>query len=196
MGKTFVNALAYSRTLRILIILILITIVLIDVVVIALVVKLISYASPEHRTRIIFLLSLLLLSSASGFPVFYLIYRSLRDQWVRTDDRGITYNSWAKKVSASWDEVTGVSVVSRGRYGQVFRNKALRINTRKGRFYIPPIFVDKSMPIPQLKLGMSSQRFSYPGGRTKEINIQNSDVYTELQNYVPDLLNASPEPRA
>lgn len=191
--KTFVNALAYSRILKLLIIFVLTVIVVVDVLVIALVVNVISYASPEQRVRIICLVVLLLLSSASGVPVFYLIHRSLRDQWIRTDDQGITYNSWAKKVSVSWDEVTGVSVVSRGRYGQALRNKVLRIDTKKGRFYASPMLADKSMPIPQLKLGVSSQRFSYPDGRTKEVNIQNSDIYMELQKYIPDLLNASLE---
>jgi hypothetical protein len=196
MEKTFVNALAYSRIAKLLIILVLTIVVVVDVLAITLVVNAINYASAEQRIRIIGLLTLLLLSSASGFPILYLMHRSLRDQWIRTDDRGITYNSWAKKISATWDEVTGVSVVSRGRYGQALRNRALCIDTKKGRFYAPSTFVDKSMPIPQLKLGVSSQRFSYPDGRTKEVNIRNSDIYMELRNYIPELLNSSLERQA
>lgn len=190
MGKTFVNALAYSKLLKLSMIFALTAVIVIDIFVIALVVKVISYASPEQRARIIFLLVLMLLSSALGFPLFYIIYRSLRDQWIKTDDRGITYNSWVKKISASWDEVTGVSAVSRGGYGQALPAKSLRIDTKKGRIYAVPFLVDKSMPIPKLKLGLSSQRLSYPDGKTKEMSIQNSDIYMELQKHIPDLLNA------
>ena len=129
MEKTFVNVLAYSRLLRLVIIFALAFVVTVDVIVITLVIKVVGYASLEERTKIIRLVILLLLSSAAGFSLFYLIHGSLRNQWIRTDDTGITYNSWAKKISASWDEVTSVSVVPPGRY------QALRIETKKGKFY-------------------------------------------------------------
>jgi len=190
MEKTFVNALGYSRILRYLIIFVLVAIIVIDAFVIALVMKVIDYASPAERSRIILLVALLFLSSAAGFPLFYFAQRSLRDQWIKIDDQGITYNSWSKKISASWEQVTGVSIASRGRYGQALRHKALCIDTRKGKIYALPIFVDKSTPIPQLKYGMASKKLSYPDGRTKQIDTQNSDVYVELMNYIPNLLKA------
>lgn len=182
MEKTFVNALAYSRILKLLTIFVLSFVVLADALIMALVVKVIDFASPEERTRITWLLALFLFSSAAGFPLFYFLHRSLRDQWIKTEDRGITYNSLTRKISASWDEVTGVSVVSRGRHSQ-----ALRIDTRRGRFYVLPVFVDKSIPIPKLKIGVSSRRLSYPNGRMKELDIESSDVYMELRNYIPYL---------
>lgn len=182
MGKTFVNALAYSRILTLLTVFVLSFVVLADALIIALVIKAMDSASPEERAKITWLLALFLFSSAAGFALLYLLHRSLRDQWIRTDDRGITYKSLSRKISASWDEVTGVSVVSRGRHGG-----ALRVDTRKGRFYVLPVFVDKSMPIPRLKIGVSSQRLSYPNGRMKELDIKSSDVYVELKNYIPYL---------
>ena len=191
MEKTFVNVLAHSRALKLLTVLVLTSIVVIDALAIALVVRAVDYASPENRARMIWMLVLLLISSAPGFPVLYLIRRALLDHWMKTDDRGIAYNSWAKKVSVSWDEVTGVSIVSRGRYGQALRSKALRMDTAKGTFYALPTFVDKSMPIPQLKPGISTQRLSYPNGEIREINVQNSDIYLELQDRIPDLLETS-----
>ncbi len=191
MEKTFVNALAYSRVLRFLIIFVLVSIIVIDVFVIALVARVIDHASPEQRSRITFLMILLLLSSSTGFLLFYLTRRNLRDQWIKTDKRGIIYNSWSKKISASWDEVTGVSIASRGRYGQALRHKALRIETKSGTIYALPIFVDKSMPIPQLKFGMASQKLSYPGGKVKKIDVRDCDVHKELKNYIPDLFDES-----
>ena len=182
MEKTFVNALAYSRILKLLTIFVLAFVVVADALIIALVVKVIDFASPEERTKVTRLLALFLFSSATGFPLFYLLHRSLRDQCIKTDDRGITYNSLTRKISASWDEVGGVSVVSRGRHGQ-----ALRVDTRKGRFYVLPVFVDKSMPMPKLKIGLSSRRLSYPNGRMKELDIKSNDVYVELKNYIPYL---------
>ncbi len=188
MEKTFVNVLAHSKVLKLLIILILAFVVVADVLVITFIVSLIDYASPEQRAKITRLMALLIISSVAGFPLLYFVRRSLRDQWVKTNDTGITYNSWTKKMSARWSEVTKISVVPRGRY------RVLRIDTKKGRFHISPLFVDKSMPIPKLKPGISSQKLSYPGGRIKEVNnIQDSDIYIELQNYIPDLLNASLE---
>ena len=53
MGKTFVNALAYSRVLKLLTIFALSFVVVADALVIALVIKVIDFASPEERTRII-----------------------------------------------------------------------------------------------------------------------------------------------
>lgn len=193
MEKKFVNALAYSKVLRLLTIFVLVAVIAIDMLVIAMVAEVIGYTSPEERAKIIRLLVLLLLSSASGFPVLYLIHRSLRDQWITIGEQGIAYNSWAKKISASWDEVTKVSVVSRGRYGQASRTKGLRIDSKAGKIYALPTFVDESMPIPQMKFGISSQKFCYPNGRIKEIKIQNSDICAELQNHIPDLLNAALE---
>jgi hypothetical protein len=35
-----------------------------------------------------------------------------------------------------------------------------------------PIFVDKSMPIPKLKIGVSSRRLSYPNGRVRDLDIK------------------------
>jgi len=191
MEKIFVNAFAYSKTLKSLIILILAFVVIVDILVIALVMKVIDDASPEDRAKIIRLLVLMLLSSIAGFILFYLMRRYFRDQWIKTDDQGIKYNAWAMKISASWDEVTGVSVVSRGKYGQALRDKAFRIDTEKSRIYALPIFVDKSMPIPQVKLGISSRKLSYPDGRIKEINIQDSDICAELRKHIPDLIDAS-----
>ena len=143
MEKIFVNAFAYSKTLKSLIILILAFVVIVDVLVIALVMKVIDDASPEERAKIIRLVVLMLLSSVAGFILFYLMRRYFRDQWIKIDDQGIRYNAWAMKISASWNEVTIVSVVSRGKYGQALRNKALRIDTEKSRIYALPIFVDK-----------------------------------------------------
>ena len=191
MEKTFVNALAYSRILRFLIIFVLVSIIVIDAFVIALVAKSIDYASPEQRSRITLLMILLLLSSSIGFLLFYLTRRELRDQLIKTDERGIVYNSWSKKISASWDEVLGVSIASRGRYDQALRHKALRIDTKNGTIYALPIFVDKSMPIPQLKFGMLSQKLSYPGGKVKKIDVGDCDVHKELKNHIPDLLDES-----
>jgi len=191
MEKIFVNAFAYSKILKSLIILILAFVVIVDILVIALVMRVMDDASPEERAKIIRLLVLMLLSSIAGFILFYLMRRYFRDQWIKIDDQGIKYNTWFMKISASWDEVTGVSVVSRGKYGQALRNKAFRIDTEKNRIYALPIFVDKSMPIPQVKLGISSRKLSYPDGRIKEINIQNSDICTELRKHIPDLIDAS-----
>jgi len=182
MEKTFVNVLAYSRILKLLTIFVLAFVAVADALIIALVIKVIDFASPEEQVKVTRLLALFLFSSVAGFLLFYLLHRGLRDQWIRTDERGITYNSLTRKISASWDEVTGVSVVSRGRYGQ-----ALRVNTRKGRFYVLPVFVDKSMPIPKLKIGVSSRRLSYPNGRMKELDIKSNDVYVELKNYISNL---------
>ena len=189
MEKTFVNALAYSKALRSVMIVVLILVVVIDIFTTSLVIKTINHATPAERARIIDLLTILLLSSATSFPFFYLIHRSLRKQWIKIDDVGITYNSWGRKISASWNEVTGASIVSRGRYGQALRTKGLRIDTENGRIYALPIFVDSSMPIPQLKMGISSQRLLYPDGRAKTIEVKTSDIYTELQNYIPHLLD-------
>ena len=191
MEKTFVNALAYSRILKFVIIFVLAFVVIVDILVIALVIKVIGYASSEERTRIVRLLALLHISSAMGFPLFYFLHRSLRNQWIRIGDSGITYNSWSRKVSAAWDEVAGVSVISRGKYGQASRGGVLRIDTKRGGIYALPIFVDKSMPIPQLRFGISSWKLSYPDGRIREVSIKNSDIYMELRNYVPDLFSAS-----
>ena len=191
MERTFVNALAYSRLLKSVMIVVLVFAVVVDIYIISLVMKVIDHATPEERTKIISLLAILLLSSAAGFPFFYLIHRSLRKQWIRIDDEGITYNSWSRKTSASWDEVTAVSVVSRGKYGQALRTKGLRIDTEKGMIYALPIFVDSSMPIPQLKMGISSQRLLYPDGRIKVVDLETSDIYTELRNHIPELLNIS-----
>jgi len=193
MEKTFVNALAYSKILKYLIIATLVFIAIVDISLVSLVVKIIGYATPEARTRITGLVALLLLSSAMGFPFFYLTHRSLKKHWIKTDDQGITYNSWGRKISASWDEVTGVSIVSRGRYGQALRTKGLRIDTKKGKIYALPIFVDSAMPIPQLKMGISAQKLLYPDGRIRVVDAESSDIYMELQNYVPELLNASPK---
>ena len=193
MEKTFVNALAYSRILRSVMIATLILVVIVDIYLISRVVKVIDHATSEERTRIISLLAILLLNSAAGFPFFYLIHRGLRRQSIRTDDQGITYSSWGRKISASWDEVTSVSIVSRGGYGQALRTKGLRIDTRKGKIYALPIFVDSSMPIPQLRMGISSRELLYPDGRVKVVEVEASDIYTELQNYIPELLNVSPK---
>ncbi|MFC1715349.1 hypothetical protein ACFL6S_16895 [Candidatus Poribacteria bacterium] len=189
MEKTFVNALAYSRLLKSVIIVVLVFVVVVDIYIISLVMKVIGHATPEERTKIISLLVLLLLSSAAGFPFFYLIHRSFRKQWIKINDEGITYNSWSRKISASWDEVIGASVVSRGRYGQALRTKGLRIDTKKGKIYALPIFVDSSMPIPQLKMGISSQRLLYPDGRIELVDLETSDICTELRNHIPELLN-------
>jgi len=191
MEKMFVNVFAHSRILKSLTILILAFVIVVDMLIIILVINVMDDASLEERARIIRLMVLLLLSSVAGFPLFYFMHRYLRDQWIKIDDQGIAYNSWAKKISASWDEVTGVSVASRGRYGQALRDKALRIDTRKGQIYALPTFVDKSMPIPQMKLSISNRKLSYPGGKIREINIQDCDICAELRNHIPDRLNAS-----
>ena len=73
MEKTFVNALAYSKILKYLIIATLIFIAIVDISLVLLVLKAADHAAPEERTKIIGLLALLLLSSAIGFPLFYLI---------------------------------------------------------------------------------------------------------------------------
>ena len=191
MEKTFVNALAYSRILKLMIIAALVFIVMVDALVISLVLKVIDQATPEERTKVIPLVVLMLFSSAAGFPFFYFIHRTLREQWISIGDAGIRYNSLGKKISASWDEVTGVSIVSRGRFGQALRTKGLRIDTKNGKIYALPVFVHKSMPIPQLKPGMSSQKLVYPDGKIKKIDVETSDIYMELQNHIPELLNAS-----
>lgn len=193
MEKTFVNALAYSKILKYFIIATLIFIAIVDISLVSLVVKAIGHAAPEERTRIMGLLAVLLLSSAVGFPFFYLMYRSLKKHWIKTDHQGITYNSWGKKISASWDEVTGVSIVSRGRYGQALRAKGLRIDTKKGKIYALPIFVDSAMPIPQLKMGISTQKLLYPDGKIRIADAKSCDIYMELQNYIPELLNIPPD---
>jgi len=188
MEKIFVNALAYSRVLKSLMIAVLIFVVIMDIALTALVMKVIGYATPEERTKLITLTVLLLLSSAIGFLLFYFIRRSIREQWIKTGEQGIAYGSWAKKVSASWDDVTGVSIVSRGRYGQALRAKGLRIDTNSGKIYALPTFVDKSLPIPQLKMSLSSQKLLYPDGTLKKVDVKTCDVYMELQNYIPELL--------
>ncbi len=129
MEKTFVNALAYSRILKLLIIFVPSFVVVADALIIAVLIKVMDFASPEERVKITWLLAFFLLSSAAAFPLFYLLHRSLREHWIKTDDRGIMYNSLTRKISASWDEVTDVSVVSRGRHSQ-----ASRVDTRRGRF--------------------------------------------------------------
>jgi hypothetical protein len=187
--KTFINTLAYSRILKYLMIFILSIIIIIDVLVIALVINLIEYAPPEKRSGIILRVILLMVATVAGLPLFYFVRRNLRDQWIKINDEGLKYNSWTTKISTPWNEVTGVSIVSRGRYGQALRTKALRIDTRYGSIYALPIFVDKSMPIPELKFGMLSRKLSYPNGRTKEISVQDSDIYKELKNYIPNLLD-------
>lgn len=188
MEKIFINALAYSKILKSMMIITLFFIVAVDVMCIALVMRVINEATPEERTKIIALTQILILSGAMGFPLFYLIRRSLREQWIKIGDDGIMYNSWAKKISASWDEVKGVSIVSRGRYGQALRAKGLCIDTKNGKIYALPSFVDNSKPIPQLKMGMSSQRLVYPDGVIKEASVETSDIYVELQNYIPEFL--------
>ena len=166
----FVNALAYSRILKSIMIATLAFIVIVDISLGSLVLKVADHAAPEERTKIIGLLALLLLSSAIGFPLFYLIHRSFKKHWIKTDDQGITYNSWGRKVSASWDDVTGVSIVSRGRYAQALRTKGLRIDTKKGKIYALPIFVDNAMPIPQLKMAIFAQKLLYPDGRIRIVD--------------------------
>ena len=196
MEKTFVNALAYSRILKWVMIAALVFIVVVDALVISLVMKVIDQATPEERTKVIRLVVLMLFSSAAGFPLFYFVHRTLREQWISIGDAGIRYNSLGRKVSASWDEVTGVSIVSRGRFGQALRTKGLRVNTKNGKIYALPTFVDKSMPIPQLKPGISSQRLVYPDGKVKRLEVETSDIYMGLKNYVPELLNVVSERRA
>ena len=190
MEKMFVNALAYSKILKWVMVIALIFILMIDMLFISLVVKVIDSATPEERTKIIWLAVLLILSSAAGFPIFYFVRRSLREQWIGIGEQGIRYNSPGKKIAASWDQVVSVSIVSRGRFGQALRTKGLRIDTKNGQIYALPIFVDKSAPIPQLKMGISSQKLLYPDGRTREMNAETSDVYMELQNHIPELFNA------
>ena len=196
MEKTFVNALAYSRILKLMIIATLVFIVIVDVLIISLVVKVIDHATPEERTRLIRLVVLMIFSSAAGFPLFYFVHRYLREQWISIGDAGIRYNSLGKKIAAAWDEITGVSIVSRGRFGQALRTKGLRIDTKNGKIYALPIFVHKSTPIPQLKPGISSQKLVYPDGKVKKLDVETSDIYMELKNYVPELLNVISERRA
>ena len=191
MEKTFVNPLAYSRILKLVMIGALIFVVIVDVLVVFLLVKVSDYATPEERERLLWLVVPLLLSSVTGFPLFYFIHRTIREQWIETSDQGIRYNSLGKKLSASWAEVISVSIVSRGRYGQALRTKGLLIDTSKGKIYALPTFVDKSEPIPQLRMGISSQRLLYPNGRTRKVDVETSDVYAELQNYVPELFGVS-----
>lgn len=194
MEKTFVNVLAYSRALQVIIILVLVFIVFSDALAITIVIKIAGYTTTEERAWIDRLIALLLLSSASGFVIFYLINRSLKAHWIKTNDWGIIYNSLTKKVSASWDEVTRVFTASRGTFGQVLPVQALRICTKKGNFYVSPMFVDKSMPIPKLKYGRMSRKLYYPDGSTKQISIHNSDIYPELQKYIPEIIKNGGKP--
>ena len=89
--------------------------------------------------------------------------------------------------------VIGVSIVSRGRYGQALRAKGLRIDTKNGKIYALPIFVDSAMPSPQQKMSISTQKLLYPDGRTRIVDAESCDIYMELQNYIPELLNVSPK---
>ena len=191
MEKTFVNVLAYSRTLKAFMIGILVFAVFSDAIVISLVVKVIDQATPDERTKIIGLLAVLLSSTCLGFPLLYLLHQSLRKHWIRTDEQGITYNFWGRNISASWEQVNNVSIVSRGRHGQALRTKGLRIDTKNGIIYALPILVDKSSPIPQLTMGITSRNLRYPDGRIRKIGVETSDIYLELQNYIPELLKDS-----
>jgi len=186
MEKTYINSLAYSKAFKLLIILIPAALVIIDAFMFALILNVLNYAMPDEKAKLSNLFFILVLSSISGFIIFYILYRSLHSYWIKIGESGITYNSLSKKIHATWDEVSDVSIVLRGSFGQRLINKSLRITTKKGRFYISPTFVDKSQPIPQLKFSMRSQWFVYPNGIKKELNINNSDIYTELKNYIPE----------
>ena len=186
MQKTFVNALAYSRLLKLLMISVLVFVGVVDLSITYIIIKLIPYAAPEEKIRITQMLVVMLVASASGVPLFYFVHRSMKAQWLRIDQNGIEYYTWTKKISVSWNEIKDIFIVPRGR-----NITALRIKTPEGNFYISPMFVDKSKPIPQVKLRLSGLKLVYPPDELRSLDIQKNEVFAEVRNYLPDLVEAA-----
>jgi hypothetical protein len=140
--------------------------------------KALKYTEFQINRPIVLLITI---AACIVFSLLLIIFSYWRKYWVikiMTDETGITYYGFLKKINSPWVDVISIELPS-----NFLSKNQVKVTTRKGDFFFPFTMKEKNQKYPKLVLSWD-WKWQYENGSKEPISPENCPLYKEIQNHL------------
>ncbi len=97
---------------------------------------------------------------------------------IETDDIGLTYYGFLKKIQSKWEDVLSVTVTG------FSLKKMLQVKTKEGDFIFPLSMKENNKEYPRLRVGMDDYKWEMSEGNVAAMTPENCAPYLEIKERI------------
>lgn len=105
----------------------------------------------------------------------FIKYRAYK---IETDDIGLTYSGFLKRIQSKWEDVLSVTVTD------LNLKKMLQVKTKHGDFIFPLSMKENNKEYPQLRVGIDDYKWGISEGQVAAMTPENCAPYLEIKERI------------